>query len=253
MMNISVSIGSSQEYRLSRALLVYGTSSYNGYPYRHPFLTLHEVIHDGQEARLAAGQLVTPDLLIDLMVSLGKSVPAEILPERVLVRTPDTIVWWMPSGTRTMFFSDRGGDAALKKMNARLYPHPPLLLKVSGSHLWIRALARNERPTADNKLYMAPYWNCYENGVVCTGSMQVPQEKSVVAIDAWEQSFFQSEFTHAAGVRKHTHFPGGILAMWQALAGKKRFPARYLVEKKQTLSEFVTNHDHSYRNDQRPD
>lgn len=56
-MNISVNIGSSQDFRLSRALLVYGTSSYQGFPYRHPFVTLHEVIHDGNDARLAEGQL----------------------------------------------------------------------------------------------------------------------------------------------------------------------------------------------------
>ena len=30
------------------------------------------------------------------------------------------------------------------------------------------------------------------------------------AIDLWEQSFFQSEFTHASGVRKHIRFRGGL-------------------------------------------
>src|SRR6266403_4063846 len=70
-MNISVNIGSSQDFRLSRALLVYGTSSYDGFPYRHPFVTLHEVVHDEEGARLAEGQLATPQMLIDLMVRLG--------------------------------------------------------------------------------------------------------------------------------------------------------------------------------------
>ena len=53
-------------------------------PYRHPFVTLHEVMHDGDVARLAEGQLMTPQMLIDLMAGLGRSVPAEILPARVL-------------------------------------------------------------------------------------------------------------------------------------------------------------------------
>lgn len=53
-MNTSVNIGSSQDFRLSRALLVYGTSSYQGLPYRHPFVTLHEVIYDAKGAQLAA-------------------------------------------------------------------------------------------------------------------------------------------------------------------------------------------------------
>src|ERR1700734_1017590 len=102
-MNISVNIGSSQDFRLSRALLVYGKSSYQGYPYRYPFVTLHEVIHDGDVARLAEGQLMTPQMLIDMMAGLGRSVPAEILPARVLVRTAKISVWWAPASERTMF------------------------------------------------------------------------------------------------------------------------------------------------------
>lgn len=41
-----------------------------------------------QESRaaLAEGQLMTPQMLLDLMAGLGRSVPAEILPARVLVR-----------------------------------------------------------------------------------------------------------------------------------------------------------------------
>ena len=55
--------------------------------------------------------------------------------------------------------------------------------------------------------------------------MKIPQEKSVAAIDVWEESFFQSEFTHASGVRKHVRYRGGFLAMWQSLAGQNAFPA----------------------------
>jgi len=250
-MNISVNIGSSQDFRLSRALLVYGTSSYQGFPYRHPFVTLHEVIHDGETPRLAEGQLMTPQMLVDLMAGLGRSVPAEILPARVLVRTAEMIVWWVPACERIMFFSDSGADARLKTMNGELYPHPPLLLKACGSHLWVRALRKDERPQAETRMCMAPYWNCYDNGVCCTGSMKIPREKSVTAIDLWEESFFQSEFTHAAGVRKQVRFRGGFLAMWQSLAGQKAFPEKYLVGLAETLAEFVRNDDHSYRNDHR--
>src|SRR3984893_10143279 len=247
-MNTCVNIGSTQDFRLSRALLVYGKSSYDAFPYRHPFVVVHEVIHDSEGASLAEGQLVTPQMLIDLMVSLGQSVPIEILPERVIVRTLDTIVWWTPARERIMFFSDRGDDAVLKKMNGKRYPHPPLLFKTSGTHLSVRALLENKRPKSDTKLYTAPYWNCHANGVVCTGTMKIPREKSVAAIETWEESFFQSEFTHGAGVRNHVRYPGGFLAMWKFLEGKKNFPSRYLVDTKQTLAEFVNSDDHSYRN-----
>src|SRR5690348_15398602 len=119
-MNTSVTIGSSQEFRLTKALLVYGKSDYNSYPYRHPFVTVHDVIHDEDGARLKEGRLVTPTLLSDLMAGLGNAVPMEIIPERVLVRTADTVVWWRPESTQTLFFADRGGDEALKKMNGKI-------------------------------------------------------------------------------------------------------------------------------------
>src|SRR5260370_8176100 len=109
-MNISVNVGSSQDFRLSRALLVYGKRSYDGYPYRHPFVTLHEVIHDGDAAQLAEGQLMTQQMLIDLMTGLGRSVPAEILPARVLVRTAEMIFWWSAASERPMFFTDPAND-----------------------------------------------------------------------------------------------------------------------------------------------
>jgi PRTRC genetic system protein B len=229
---------------LSRVLLVYGTSSYNGFPYRHPFITLHEVIHENAEARLGEGNLVTPKMLADLMDGLGRKLPVEILPERVLVRTSDTIVWWAPARRRTMFFADRGGDSTLKKLNGRKYPQPPLLFKTTGRSLWVRALAGNERPTAASRLSIAPYWNCNDNGAVCTGSMMVPRDASVAVIDRWEQAFFGSEFTHAAGVAKHTSYPRGLLAMWQSLLGRDRFPNRYLISTRETVAEFVNSHVH---------
>ncbi len=233
---------------MSRALLVYGKSSYDGFPYRHPFITIHNVTHEQDGARLEEGQLVTPQMLIDLMTGLGRALPLEILPERVLVRTEDTIVWWSPARERRMFFNDRNGDAASKKLNGKIYPQPPLLYKATNGHLWVRALGRNQRPEANSRLFIAPYWNCYDNGVVCTGSMGIPPDKTVAAIGLWEESFFRSEFTHAAGVRRHTRHRGGFLAMWNSLEAKKQFPRRYLVQTNQTLAEFINDHDHSYRN-----
>jgi PRTRC genetic system protein B len=231
---------------------VYGKSSYDGFPYRHPFVTLHEVIHEGEEARLGTGHLVTPQMLSRMMNDLGESTPTEILPERVLVRTADTICWWKSAGQAVMYFSDRGGDAILKELNGKRYPHPPLIFKVKGSNLWIRALRANQRPTGKSPLYLAPYWNCYDNGSVCTGTMKIPREKSVTAMEDWEASFFRSEFTHAAGAGKRTTYPAGLLAMWQTLQGKRRVPVEYLVKAKQTLGEFVSNHESQTQNENRP-
>src|ERR1700731_1058524 len=147
-MRTYVNVGWSQEFKLSKALLVYGESSFNSYPYRRPFVTIHDVVHTEGEVRLAAAQLVTPEMLRTLLAGLGQSAGIEILPEHVLARTPDTAVWWNPARVRPVFFSDRGGDKALRKLNGKQYPHPPLVFKASGGHLWIRALPDNARPPA---------------------------------------------------------------------------------------------------------
>ena len=100
-------IGKSEDYRLQSALMVYGKSSYDGIPYRHPFVTMHKVNHIEGEPELGPGQLVTPAALIDLVLGLGFKIPTEILPENVIVRGSDSIVWWSPAKVRMMFFSDR--------------------------------------------------------------------------------------------------------------------------------------------------
>ena len=81
--------------------------------------------------------------------------------------------------------------------------------------------------------------------------MKIPREKSVTAIEDWEQSFFRSEFTHAGGAGQRTTYPAGLLAMWQTLQRKAQFPAGYLVKVKQTVGEFVSNHETQTQNENR--
>lgn len=188
-----------------------------------------------------------------MISGLGHRVPLEILPERVLVRTENLIVWWRPARSSRMFFGDRAGDPLLKKLNGRLFPHPPLIFKAAGKHLWVRSLSCNERPSADTKLCVAPYWNCYDNAVVCTGSMKIPEGQKIDVIEQWEESFFRSEFTHAGGVRRRTRHPKGFLAMWQSLQGKRHFPSQYLVRTQQSLTQFVNDNDHTYHNQTQAD
>lgn len=204
---------------------------------------MHEVIHEQEGARLGEGRLVTPQMLLEVMAAVGRSARLELLPERVLARADNTIVWWSPGQQRRMFFSE-------KMLNGCLFPQPPLVFKVTGRYLWVRALQQERRPGADARLCMAPYWNCYDNASVCTGSMKIPQEKSVQVIDSWEEAFFASEFTHSGGVSRHTSHSQGLLAMWHSLRDKAVFPAKYLVPLKQSLAEFIHEEDHSYRNQQ---
>lgn len=101
------------------------------------------------------------------------------------------IVWWGSCQLENHVLADRGDDRVLRKMNGKRYPQPALLFKACGTHLWVRALDRHARPKAETRMCMAPFWNCYDNGVVCTGSMKIPREKTVAAIDVWGELIFR--------------------------------------------------------------
>jgi PRTRC genetic system protein B len=120
-----------------------------------------------------------------------------------------------------------------------MFPHAAVVFMIHGRDLFVRALAEDCRPTANTRLKNAPYWNTDSRGQVCLGSMRVPDEHGAGSLPSWENAYFTSEFTHPSGAVRLTSHPGGFLGLWSSLAGRKRFPAKFLVESKQTLQEFV--------------
>ena len=231
-MNVHLRIGDNRTFSLKQAVLLYQEGS-------RAFATLHEVKYRPDQAPyLCAGQSVTTGFLETLAKGLGASMAPEVLPEFVLARTPELIAWWSWAQPRLMFFGD--GNAEAKKLNGKMYPHPPLVFMINGRELFVRALAENCRPAADTPLRNAPYWNTDADGRVCLGSMRVPEEVSVASLSGWENAYFASEFTHPSGAVRVTTHPGGFLGLWSSLAGRKhRFPVNSLADSKQTLQEFV--------------
>jgi PRTRC genetic system protein B len=134
-----------------------------------------------------------------------------------------------------MFFGGTNEEA--RKLNGLVFPHPSLIFKVSGRDLSVRAVATNSRPSPETPMKTAPYWNTDIR--VCPGSMRVPDTIDVASISQWEDAFFQSEFTHAAGAVRLTSHPEGFIGLWRSLAGKKRFPVQYLTDAGETLQELV--------------
>jgi PRTRC genetic system protein B len=109
-------------------------------------------------------------------------------------------------------------------------PPPALLFVVHKNVLLVGALFASQRPRPDTKLAAAPYWNTDSNGAVCAGTMRAPKSLTVASTAAWEQTFFQSEFTHSGGAGRLTKRRGGTTALWKSLAGKQRFPIATLIE-----------------------
>jgi PRTRC genetic system protein B len=229
-MQAYVNIGANIEFRLSEAVLVYRGGGDGA------FASLHQV-KQGENGipYLTPGEALTTAFLRTLAQGLGAQVKPEILPDNVLARTPDMLVWWSRPRRRVMFFG--GTDEEARKFNGLLFPHPALIFKVAGRDLFVRAIATSSRPTPETPMKTAPYWNT--DARVCAGSMRVPDTSDVASIPQWEDAFFQSEFTHAAGAVRLTSHPGGFIGVWRNLAGKKRFPVRYLTDAGETVQDFV--------------
>jgi len=228
----TVHFGSNRSYGLSRAILVYSDG-------QESFATIHEPKNspDGGPPYLDAGEPLTVEFLRQLAKGLGQTVAREILPANVLSRTPDMMVWWTRPQRRVIFFSDSSDGRTL---NGKTFPQPPLVFRVCGSELAVRALAENKRPRSDTALMFAPYWNCDGTGRVCQGSMRAPEKLCLDAMRAWERAFFESEFTHAAIGARLTAHPEGFLGLWRDLANSEsQFPAEFLVKSGDTLGAFV--------------
>jgi PRTRC genetic system protein B len=86
---------------------------------------------------------------------------------------------------------------------------------------------------------VAPYYNVNTEGAVCQGTMRSPEDSSVAAMEEWERSFFESEFTHIYGSGHFTRHPGGVAGLWSSLAGKRMFPMHQLSTAGESLTRFV--------------
>jgi hypothetical protein len=77
--------------------------------------------------------------------------------------------------------------------------------------------------------------------------MRAPEASTVASIPKWEQSFYESEFTHG-NVGRLTRHPGGFEGLWKELAGKDEYLIDSLIELPETVGEFLSGkrrgHDH---------
>jgi len=196
-MEAHIEIGEICRLELRHAVLVYGSP-------QRAFASLHDITLQKEGApTLDPARPMSLASLRKLAVGLGSQVAAEILPANVLVRTPEMLVWWSLASRQIMFFGESNAEA--RKLSGKLFPHPPLVFKVRGRELYVRALEKNVRPETRTRLKTAPYWNVAgEDGRVCLGTVRAPQDVSVTSIGPWQSAFHNSEFTHALGAVRLT-------------------------------------------------
>lgn len=90
---------------------------------------------------------------------------------------------------------------------------------------WVFAVKK--RPTKKTDVvYKAPLCNIHESGRSCAGTHQYPERAANMV-----QSFFTSFYTATADLRNRSQmFPQSVVALWEHLDNKKRFPMADLVK-----------------------
>lgn len=217
---------------LNKAVLVYTGAQ------DQALATLHDVEEVNGRLTLMPGQAMTVRAAKTLARALAKSqTQGGFLPETVLYCDGDLLIWWVqPSSRHIAFKTAEWGE------QGAIMPHPGLVFAASPRRWQVWAVKGKQRPTSETPLFQAPYFNVWQGGGICQGSVQLPSGSTAEKIDAWNDAFFQSYFTHpnVRGKNQLLRYPGGVLKFWKAMLDGhfKRFPERILVPLNLTLSEL---------------
>ncbi|KGO93620.1 PRTRC system protein B [Flavobacterium subsaxonicum] len=199
----------------------------NGYPVNAHPLSLTE------SAALANALDTSDELRRNFLKPLG------LLPKNVLYINPDYdgyALWYTPAMEVALFFLDKlaipNGKAAI----------PPLIWKASKKELYIFAMDGVEAIEEQTPLYRAPFFNIYDDGRVCMGTVSVDVRPDCLLqefMQLWESYFFNSYFSHLLGGKSPVR--GNIIQLWQSLIGSgKAFPIPELVKNGRTLKKLLS-------------
>lgn len=164
--------------------------------------------------------------------------PNGILPAHVLQINPSengSVLWFTKSMKRQLFFTEN-----LEIPNG-MAEVPAMLWSANKRGLKIYALANNRRPSENTPLFFAPFFNVYENGNVCMGTVDVHIQNSTSLeefIKKWEDYFFNSYFSHL--MNEHNPINGNCVNLWKSLINtEKQFPKETLKKVNRTLKNLL--------------
>lgn len=161
-----------------------------------------------------------------------------ILSENILHINPNSngsVIWYKKSQNVNLFFSENLG---IPNGSAQI---PALLWFANKQNLVIFALASDRRPTEKSVLYHAPFFNVYDRGNVCMGTVDVDIKNSASIeefTDAWENYFFNSYFSHL--MNGHNPIKGNLVNVWKELINTENpFPKKFLKKTNKTLKNLL--------------
>ena len=164
--------------------------------------------------------------------------PKGILPTNILQINPSengSVLWFTKSMKKQLYFTEN-----LEISNGRAEV-PAMLWFANKRSLKIFALANSRRPTEKTELFYAPFFNVYEDGNVCMGTVDVNIQNSNYIeefIEKWEDYFFNSYFSHL--MNEHNPINGNCVNLWKSLINnEKQFPKEALKNANRTLKNLL--------------
>ncbi|MBF7092578.1 PRTRC system protein B [Flavobacterium sp. ALJ2] len=162
-----------------------------------------------------------------------------ILPTNILHINPNTnkgaVLWYTKAKRRQLYFL-----SGLDIPSGIVYV-PPMVWYANKNNLWVFALASDRRPTQKTPLYCAPFFNIYEDGRVCMGSVSINIKNSASVeefVGAWEDYFFNSYFSHLLG--NNSPIKGNCVNLWKDLIQTGNpFPKEVLKKNNKTLKNLL--------------
>src|SRR5699024_9429815 len=125
--------------------------------------------------------------------------PKGILPTNILHINPSekgSVLWYAKAQQRQLYFVDSLG---IPNGKAQV---PPMLWYANKNSLFVFGLTSGRRPTQNTPLHYDAFFNVYENGNACMGTVniEIQTAASVEAFTtAWEDYFFNRYFSHLLG------------------------------------------------------
>ncbi|HSH66419.1 MAG TPA: PRTRC system protein B [Bacteroidia bacterium] len=164
--------------------------------------------------------------------------PKGILPINILHINPGekgTVLWYTKAQQRQLYFVN---DLGIPNGKAQV---PAMLWFADKNSLSVFALKSEKRPSEKTALYHAPFFNVYDSGNVCMGTVDVNIKKSTSVeefIQAWESYFFNSYFSHL--VNEHNPIKGNCINVWKDLINAdKAFPKEVLIKTDKTIQNLL--------------
>lgn len=189
------------------------------------YATHHGVeIQPGGKPMIMTGSPLTQERLLAWAKALDAAPPLDFIEPHILAKTAEATIWWRPAQMRNLYFDlDKNLRPTLKSIGRKVMrsaPCPAHLFAATRSHLYIFALASDDRPTPDTVLLRSPIMNIFEDASLCWGNVQKPNLGDRDACSRFEAAVFEGWNTHPNG-NQASIGPNGLVALWDDLVTTK--------------------------------